>query len=195
MKDRNHILNKNQFISIIIKSLKMNIDDFMVNLKKNEHYETTIYHWAINLYNEGKTLEEAIEIINKRIHLVSSSPNSHTSSSYYNDLDVSMIKMYQKVIRKLETNPIYNSLSNNNKEMLQEKVRAFVHTNLYTANSIVNIIINVIKNTLPIKKCSPLNHIIDENKNNDQIQNLGRDKFSKINSLFHIGIKHLNVFG
>ena len=188
------IINKNKFILIIIKLLKMKTDDFMVNLKKNENYETTIYHWAINLYNEGKTLEEAIEIINKRIHLVSSSPNSHISSSYYNDLDVSMIKMYQKVIRKLETNPIYNSLSNNNKEMLQEKVRAFVHTNLYTANSIVNIIINVIKNTLPIKKYKASNNVVDNNSNNKEF-NSKRNHFLKINSLFHIGIKHLNVFG
>jgi len=174
--------SKNKFISAIIKSLKIDNDSFMDNLRKGENYETTIYQWSINLFDEGKAVEEAVSIINKRINLVLS------NSTCFNIQDLSNNKSYKKVMNQLEINPIYSSLDIDQKYILQHKVNAFVNTNLYTSYDIVKIILNVIENTISNDTKQ------NTDKDNDQRLNSRTDNFSKVNRLLGNSIQYFNPF-
>ncbi len=63
-------IKRNKFIATIISSIQMDVDEFIQNLANGENYETTIYQLSINLFDEGKSLKEAIDIILQRRALV-----------------------------------------------------------------------------------------------------------------------------
>ncbi|WP_298546089.1 hypothetical protein [uncultured Aquimarina sp.] len=137
--------NESKYITSIIRSLKMDINKFTQNLFAKENFEVTLYQWSINLFNEGKTSEEAIKIVNQRISLVL----SNSTEPKPNPQHLVLIKNHQKVMDLLQVNLIYNSLNTDEKHSIQNRIDAFVKTDLYTPNDVVNIILKVIQNTMP----------------------------------------------
>ncbi|WP_027393194.1 hypothetical protein [Aquimarina latercula] len=138
-------LEKNKFLALIVKSLRITEKEFKQNLDKRENYEITINQWSTNLFNEGKTSEEAIKIVNERISLVL----CNSKEPKPNPQNLVLIKNHQKVMDLLQVNPIYSSLNTDEKHSIQNRIDAFVKTDLYTPNDVVNIILKVIQNTMP----------------------------------------------
>lgn len=180
---KNSELDKNKFISSIIVSIKMNPIHFMKNLAIGEKYEITINEWSINLFNEGKALEEAIKIINKRIGLVLAS----TAKPSPDPLHSVLIKNHQKIMSLLDKNALYSSLSNDEKNRIQDRIDAFVEGNLYTPQDVVDIIINVIQNTMDKKKSKRLNSKAPSRNDNNP------PYISKMNKLLKSKIFNENV--
>jgi hypothetical protein len=118
----------------------MNVTDFMQNLANGENYETTIYQWSIHLFDEGKSIEEAIKVIQERKAKVMF--NSGDASNTYKD--VSILRNHQKVINSLKAQPTYLNLSDNQKEKIVGRVDALVETRLYSASEIIQLVLGII---------------------------------------------------
>ncbi|WP_271783638.1 hypothetical protein [Aquimarina algiphila] len=138
---KNYELDKdrNKFISSIIESIRMNVNDFMQNLADGKNYEITIYEWSINLFNEGKSIKDSIEIIHNRRMLVLLNGN------YEFSIQNKISRNHQKVMRELKMNPTYFKLKKSQKEEVQTNIDHLVETNLYFHPEIVQMILELIK--------------------------------------------------
>lgn len=139
---KNSELEKNKFVSSIIDSIKMNVDDFMQNLTNGEKYESIIYEWSINLFYEGKSIEDAIKVIHERRMLIifNSSYNSSSREEYVS------IRNHQRVMEELKSLPTYYNLNPKQKASIQINIDALVESKLRTHSELIKIVINIIKN-------------------------------------------------
>lgn len=138
---KNSETNKNEFVASIITSIKMNTNDFMENLSKGENYERIIYEWSVNLFNEGKTIEDAIKIIHERRMLIvfNSSYNSSSREEYVS------IRNHQRIMEELKSLPAYFNLNQKQKASLQNKIDALIESKLRTHSEVIRLVLEIIK--------------------------------------------------
>ena len=131
---------RNQFIANVIKSIQMNTDDFMINLANDDPYEKLIYTWIIKFYEEGKsTVSTVLYIHNQKMQLLQRS---------LKEFDVNKEKTsqnHQRVMQGIEKNSSYIKLSEERKQLIQNKIDALVNTNLYIASEIITFIVGLIE--------------------------------------------------
>ncbi|WP_027395162.1 hypothetical protein [Aquimarina latercula] len=158
---KNSELDKNKFISLIIDSIKMNVDDFMQNLINGEKYESIIYEWSTNLFYEGKSIEEAIKTIHKRriLFVVNSTYNSSPHEEY------ASIRNHQRIMKELKSLSIYSNLNQKQKASIQNSIDALVESKLRTHSGIIELVTEIIK------------HNFETNLWKDKTTNKSRKKF------------------
>ncbi len=145
MKNSRQEIKRSKYITTIISSVQMNVDDFMQNLGNGENYENTIYQWAITLFDEGKSLKEAINIILQRRELV-----VLNSMKIPENQDTAVVsRLHQKVMKGLSIHPVYFNLNNSQKKSIKNKIDALIATRLYRHNEIIQFVIGIIRHTLP----------------------------------------------
>ena len=54
-----------EFTINVIKALHLEKDIFFEDVANDEPYEVQVYTWIDKLYNQGKSIEEAIELIHR----------------------------------------------------------------------------------------------------------------------------------
>lgn len=138
------IIRRNKFIAAIISSIQMNVNDFIQNLANGENYETTIYQLSINLFDEGKSLKEAIDIILQRRVIATLKPSK--ISKDHNTITTSRI--HQKVMSRLRLQSTYFKLTNWQKKRIQSKIDALVKTRLYNYPEIIQFVLGIIQHTM-----------------------------------------------
>ena len=52
-----------EFVAKVVCLLHHNLDEFLLNLSKNEQYEFMLYQWITNLFHKEKSVDETIKII------------------------------------------------------------------------------------------------------------------------------------
>ncbi|TPN87093.1 hypothetical protein [Aquimarina algicola] len=141
MKNSEQDQERNKFISSIIESIKMNVNEFMDNLANGEKYETTIYKWSINLFNEGKSIDDAIKTVHKRrmLFVVNSTYNPSPHEEY------SSQRNHQRIMVELESLPIYLNLNQSQKASIQNTIDALVESKLRTHSGIIELVTEIIK--------------------------------------------------
>ncbi|WP_025663258.1 hypothetical protein [Aquimarina megaterium] len=132
---------KNRFIASILKYLKENIDQFHTNLTKGENYETTLYEWSISLFNEGKSIDEAVEEINKRRMLVMLSSTREVNIIK----SLSTQRKLEKVMLNLEQESCYSKLKAPQKTIVNERIEALANTDLWNHPDILEFALTIIK--------------------------------------------------
>ncbi len=142
MKEQDHISKRNQFIKTIIESIQMTVSDFMLNLASEESYEKNIYCWSISLFEERKSIDEAIKIVHRR--------RMSVLLSCTNEFDMkNKISLHrQKVMNKLKLEPTYCKLSKSQKRYFQDSIDRYIETDLYSYPEIVEMTLALIKRTL-----------------------------------------------
>ncbi|GAA4106219.1 hypothetical protein GCM10022393_00550 [Aquimarina addita] len=147
-------LKQNEFMGYIVKSLGMQMEDFMtVVFTNNTHtrcYEKIIFRWMIKLFDKGKSKNQALKIIYKaRIFVIlrKSSQANFTPEPVYN---------LQDLLPMLSMNTTYQKLTDEEKLLVQKKIEAWTDTNspqdiIAQALSSVNPPIEVEKETNKIK--------------------------------------------
>ena len=139
--------HKYEFIFSIIKALQLNPVEFEHNLRKGAAYESIIYNWVVNLYQEGKSCDEAFRIIfEKRVQVL----YSINENIMLEDTIVTNRK-YQKVLENLQTIPLYMNLKEKEKQSIRRKAIALIETRLWSVAEIVDFTIEIIKNTINLK--------------------------------------------
>jgi hypothetical protein len=138
---KNSKIDKNKFIALILKSLKEDIDQFHTNLTKGENYETTLYQWSVNLYNEGKPIDEAIEEINTRRRLVMVS----CTRGLNNKKNISTQRKLEKVMLNLRQESCYAKLDDSQKAIINKRVEALADTDLWNHLELLEFAITIIK--------------------------------------------------
>uniref|UniRef100_UPI001304B1C7 hypothetical protein n=1 Tax=Aquimarina sp. I32.4 TaxID=2053903 RepID=UPI001304B1C7 len=101
--------------------------------------ETTIYQWSSSLFDEGKSIEEAVKIIQDRTSKI-----LYSSGGPSNDKDVLSIKNHQKVINKLKLQSTYLNLNEVDKEKVLDRVDALIKTRLYSVSEIITLVLGII---------------------------------------------------
>lgn len=161
----NQKIRKYQFIIGVIKSLQMNPVEFEQNLIKGAVYETILYNWSVNLFQEGKDINEAIRIIlEKRIQIIYSINGGFTSEG-----NIINNRNCQKVLAKLKDQPTYSNLRENEKQKVKSKINALVQTRLWSIAEIVDLTHEIIKNT--INSSNTNNKIITKDTNQSENKN------------------------
>ncbi|WP_271769252.1 hypothetical protein [Aquimarina algiphila] len=145
---KNSELDKNKFISSIIDSIKMNVNDFMQNLANGEKYETTIYEWSINLFKEGKSIDDAIKVIHEKRMLII------FNSSYISSTREELItaRNRQRIMTELNSQPIYINLNEKQKASIQKNIDVLVESKLRTHSTIIKLVLELIKQNITSKK-------------------------------------------
>ncbi len=64
-----HSTTAHRFMTVILAALHMQHDDFIQQVAQRTPYETIVYHWIHNLYQKGKSTEEAIQLIYRARHI------------------------------------------------------------------------------------------------------------------------------
>ncbi len=90
--DQKNQHQKNKFMVAIMQALHMRFDEFMYNLVHHSPYEIILYSWINKLYTQGKSSDDAIQLIYKarniflltKNNMLCSQPNTipKTSSRY-----------------------------------------------------------------------------------------------------------------
>lgn len=174
---KNRKLLKSKFMLELIKALQLKPYEFNKNLENKEVYETFIYNWALTLFQEGKDINQAIGIIlKKRIQVIYSINNdSILEDSIVNN------RKYLKILSKLQSNPMYSTLKEKEKQGVREKINALVETRLWSISEIIDFAIEIIRNTIvPDDKNDEYKRTF---KNKDQSENNSLLFFSEFKNL------------
>lgn len=142
-------LKQNKYIMSVIKALHLNKKSFKKNLAQGEYYEFILNEWATNLFDEGKTVKEAVNTIIERRRLLM----IHNAQTY--EFDNFHEPDYKKIIQQLKVNSVYTSLNEVEQQRIQKRVLAFIKTRLYNAHSIVELILKIIENTMQSTPVTP----------------------------------------
>ena len=145
MKDKSFdYKDKKTFLAKVLDCLQLNPVEFEQNLQKRGAYETIIYNWVVNLYQEGKSCDEAIRsILEKRVQVL----YSINENIMLEDTIVTNRK-YQKVLAKLQIIPLYMNLKEKEKQSIRRKAIALIETRLWSISEVVEFIVNIIKNSI-----------------------------------------------
>ncbi len=68
--ETNPYQNKAEFMSDILQALHLKTDEFMYNLVHDSPYEIILYNWINKLYAQGKSSDDAIQVIYKARNIV-----------------------------------------------------------------------------------------------------------------------------
>ncbi|WP_027392816.1 hypothetical protein [Aquimarina latercula] len=157
--------DKDEYIFNIIKALQLNPIEFEQNRIDGAAYETILYNWAVNLYQEGKSCDEAFRIIlEKRVQILYSiNGNIMLEDTMVTD------RKYQKVLTKLQTISAYDDLKEKEKQSIRRKAIALIETRLWSISEVVEFIVKIIKNSIKTEEEQKKykTTIIDKNQSKD----------------------------
>ncbi|WP_027392958.1 hypothetical protein [Aquimarina latercula] len=123
MTDRIELDNEqNKFILAIIKSMQIEMDDFMWRVANEECYESQIYKWAIQLYEKGTSTDYAIRVIHKARRLVLITKTYH-QNRYTTSLTL------EKLFTTMNEHSNYNKLDSETKRIVQNKIMEMFNHN------------------------------------------------------------------
>lgn len=145
MKDKSFdYKDKRTFLAKVLDCLQLNLVEFEQNLRNGAAYETIIYNWVVNLYQEGKSCDEAFRIILEKRVQVLYSINENIM------LEDTMItnRKFQKVLANLQTIPLYMNLKEKEKQSIRRKAIALIETRLWSISEVVEFIVKIIKNSI-----------------------------------------------
>lgn len=113
---------RNKFLLAIIKSIQIEMDDFMTHVANKDCYESLIYKWAISLFEKGTTTDYAINVIHRarRFVLINKTYNHYEPTT-----DVAL----DKILTMLNEHPNYNKLDSDTKCIVQKKIMEMFNHN------------------------------------------------------------------
>lgn len=106
---------RNQFLSEIIQHVQVEKGEFFQRIANQECYETTIYNWAIRLYEKGTSLDDTIAIIHRARRFILMYSTRHT-------FDYQMDMTIENIHSMLSEYPEYNELSPDKKKIAQQNI-------------------------------------------------------------------------
>lgn len=114
--------DRNRFLTTIIKSIQIEMDDFMARVTNKDCYESLIYKWAIRLFEKGTTTDYAISVIHRarRFVLINKTYNHYEATT-----DVAL----DKILAMLNEHPNYNKLDSETKHIVQKKIMEMFNHN------------------------------------------------------------------
>ncbi len=114
--------DRNRFLTAIIKSIQLEMDDFMTRVANKDCYESLIYKWAIRLFEKGTTTDYAISVIHRarRFVLINKTDNSYKLAPNLT---------LEKILIMLKEHPKYNKLDTDAKIIVQKKVAEMFNNN------------------------------------------------------------------
>ncbi len=115
--------NRNQFLTTIIKSIQIEMDDFMTRVANKDCYESLIYKWAIRLFDKGTTTDYAISVIHRARRFVL------INKTYNNFLKPTTNVALDKILTMLKEHPNYNRLDAERKRIVQKKIMEMFNHN------------------------------------------------------------------
>jgi hypothetical protein len=90
-------------------------DEFLQRVANQECYETTIYEWAMRLFDKGTSLDDAITIIHRARRFILIYKTRHPFD-YHIDITI------ENIHAMLSEYPKYNQLPPDRKKIVQQKI-------------------------------------------------------------------------
>ncbi len=114
--------SRNRFILAIIRSIQLEMDDFMRRVANKECYEMMIHEWAIRLFERGVSTDHAINIIHRarRFVLIYKTKNNYPPTP-----PVTL----ERILTMLNEHPKYNELNDQAKLIVQKKIAEMFNNN------------------------------------------------------------------
>ncbi|WP_281989335.1 hypothetical protein [Aquimarina aggregata] len=106
---------RNQFLTPIIQSVQLEMDEFMMRVANQECHEVMMYRWAIRLFERGTSSDYAINVIHRarRFVLINKTDKYPPKQP---------IELLQKISEILNQHPKYIALDDHAKTIVQNDI-------------------------------------------------------------------------